>query len=153
VAALLIIAAAAALPARAVEPPGSRNFTAPSYVPDYFSNESGPLHTGANSRPAADASLRAIAPTARAGGRQPPGRRLHRRVVLRRHVYRRHASHRPGRWQAVAVAHRHRTWRHRSVARHKTHYRRHLPPRARSLAAAHRLMAASHRRRTRARAK
>jgi hypothetical protein len=31
---------------RAAEPPlGTKNFSAPSYAPDYFSNESGPFHT------------------------------------------------------------------------------------------------------------
>ncbi|MGC2411973.1 MAG: hypothetical protein WA459_04660, partial [Stellaceae bacterium] len=37
--------------ADAVEaPPGSKNFTPPSGVPNYFSNESGPFQGGANAR-------------------------------------------------------------------------------------------------------
>ena len=48
---LAIAGVLATSPAGAVEPPsGSRNFTAPGYVPNYFSNESGPFHSGANAR-------------------------------------------------------------------------------------------------------
>src|SRR5258705_7903822 len=43
--------AVAGAPARAVEaPPGSKNFTPPRDVPNYFSNESGPFQGGANAR-------------------------------------------------------------------------------------------------------
>ena len=47
---------AAAAPAGAVEPaPGSRNFTAPSTAPNYFSNESAPFQEGARpGQPGAD---------------------------------------------------------------------------------------------------
>lgn len=46
-------AAVAGLPVYAVEPPsGSKNFSAPSGVPNYFSNESGPFQGGAIARPA-----------------------------------------------------------------------------------------------------
>ena len=41
----------AGVSADAVEaPPGSKNFTPPGYVPNYFSNESGPFQGGANTR-------------------------------------------------------------------------------------------------------
>jgi hypothetical protein len=44
-------AAVAGGPADAVEaPPGSKNFSPPGYVPNYFSNESGPFQGGANTR-------------------------------------------------------------------------------------------------------
>jgi hypothetical protein len=45
IAAGLMIAAATAVPAAAVAepPPGSRNFNPPAAVPNYFSNESGPV--------------------------------------------------------------------------------------------------------------
>jgi len=43
--------AAVGTPANAVEaPPGSKNFTPPGDVPNYFSNESGPFQGGANTR-------------------------------------------------------------------------------------------------------
>jgi hypothetical protein len=43
----------AALPVAAVEtPPGSKNFTPPRNVPNYFSNESGPFNGGAGARTA-----------------------------------------------------------------------------------------------------
>src|SRR5689334_3999473 len=43
--------AAAGVPAGAVEPPpGTKNFSPPGYVPNYFSNESGPFQGGANAR-------------------------------------------------------------------------------------------------------
>ena len=49
--ALVVILAASA--AGGVEPPsGSKNFTAPGSVPDYFSNESGPFRGGATARAA-----------------------------------------------------------------------------------------------------
>jgi hypothetical protein len=45
--------AAAGLPAPAVEPPpGSKNFVAPGFVPNYFSNESGALRGSGGVRPA-----------------------------------------------------------------------------------------------------
>ncbi len=45
--------AVASVPAGAVEtPPGTTNFTPPAYVPNYFSNESGPFQGGANARTA-----------------------------------------------------------------------------------------------------
>ena len=47
--ALAVAVAGAA--ADAVEaPPGSRNFSPPGFVPNYFSNESGPFQGGANAR-------------------------------------------------------------------------------------------------------
>ncbi len=45
--------AAAGAPANAVDAPtGSKNFTPPGYVPNYFSNESGPFRGGAQARSA-----------------------------------------------------------------------------------------------------
>jgi hypothetical protein len=154
-AALLLLAAAAALPARAVEPPGSKNFTAPPYVPDYFSNESGPFHTGARARPAAaDAGPRSAAPTTRArtGGKLRAGGRgrLHRHHVARRHVYRRLASKRTGHWRALASARRRPSSRHRTMAPHEIRDRRHRQASAGSLAAWPRPTAPAHRHRTRA---
>ena len=46
-----LAAGLAGLPADAVEaPPGSKNFSPPVDVPNYFSNESGPFQGGANAR-------------------------------------------------------------------------------------------------------
>jgi hypothetical protein len=48
---LALAVAMAGAPANAVEaPPGSKNFSPPGYVPNYFSNESGPFQGGANTR-------------------------------------------------------------------------------------------------------
>lgn len=62
--------AVAGLPADAVEtPPGTTNFTPPAYVPNYFSNESGPFQGDANARtaqPGVGPSL--AAPAARGSG-------------------------------------------------------------------------------------
>ena len=69
--------AAAGIPVGAVEaPPGSKNFTPPADVPNYFSNESGPFQGGANARGsavAADPNLAAPVPRGRRS-RSPPGR-------------------------------------------------------------------------------
>src|SRR5437588_13092673 len=44
-----LVLAMAGVPAVAVEaPPGSKNFSPPGYVPNYFSNESGPFRGGAS---------------------------------------------------------------------------------------------------------
>jgi hypothetical protein len=64
-----VVAACVGLPAGAVDPPpGSRNFTAPRSVPNYFSNESGSFNGGAGARPAAPAGTVYAAPGAPAGG-------------------------------------------------------------------------------------
>lgn len=61
--ALFLTATTAGKPAKAVEPPpGTKNFTAPGYVPDYFSNESGPFHTGGGGGKARSATPAAAAP-------------------------------------------------------------------------------------------
>jgi hypothetical protein len=64
-----LAAAVAGTPADAVEaPPGSKNFTPPADVPNYFSNESGPFQGGAAARdaqPAIGPSLAAPAPRGR----------------------------------------------------------------------------------------
>jgi len=64
--AALAIAVAGA-PADAVETPsGSKNFSPPGYVPNYFSNESGPFQGGAHARSAQpDTAPIAAAPVAR----------------------------------------------------------------------------------------
>jgi hypothetical protein len=60
----------AGMPAGAVETPaGTTNFTPPAYVPNYFSNESGPFEGGANARnaePGIAPSLAAPPPRANA---------------------------------------------------------------------------------------
>jgi hypothetical protein len=62
-----LAAAVANVPAEAVEtPPGTTNFTPPAYVPNYFSNESGPFQGGASARDAGvGPSLAAPAPRGR----------------------------------------------------------------------------------------
>jgi hypothetical protein len=71
-----------AAPAGAVEPPpGSKNFNAPGYVPNYFSNESGPFGGGGARAPAAPvvAAPAGAAPatiTARAVGRAHAARHV-----------------------------------------------------------------------------
>lgn len=66
----LMLAVAAAGTSYAIEPPpGSRNFTAPGFVPNYFSNEAAPFHGGAAARPAqpvGDQFNAASPPTSRA---------------------------------------------------------------------------------------
>ena len=76
-----LAAALAGAPADAVEaPPGSKNFTPPTGVPNYFSNESGPFHSGgATTRAAQPAEVPvAIAPAVHDGralaSRRTPGR-------------------------------------------------------------------------------
>jgi hypothetical protein len=80
----LAIAAAAAVPSAAVaEPPaGSRNFTPPAVVPNYFSNESGPVLGTPAARPAEPASAPAAAVPA------PPPPTAVERPPERRHVVR-----------------------------------------------------------------
>jgi len=92
--------AVAGVPAAAVEaPPGSKNFTPPADVPNYFSNESGPFQGGANARNApSDTAPIVAAPASR-------GRAL---AASRRNV-RHHAAHARGRTRLAlgkAAAHR-----------------------------------------------
>lgn len=47
---LIAIAAVLTVPALAADPIGSKNFTAPHYVPNYFSNEAGSFNGGASAR-------------------------------------------------------------------------------------------------------
>lgn len=87
---LCLLDAVAGRPAHAVEPPpGSRNFTPPGSVPNYFSNESAPFQGGAGARaatppagdqfnagqPAADTAAAPRRRTARAAA-APRGRQL-----------------------------------------------------------------------------
>jgi hypothetical protein len=84
VAAGLAIAAGIAVPSAAVaEPPaGSRNFTPPTVVPNYFSNESGPVL----GTPAVRPTEPALAPAAAAPAPPPPA--AVERPPERRHVVR-----------------------------------------------------------------
>jgi hypothetical protein len=148
--AALAAGAAAPSPAHAAEPPqlqpqpqrlGTKNFTAPPYVPDYFSNESGPFHTGAgaSARVASPEAGRdyvapAVASGARAIGAGAASRRLakmaHRHGRLRHVVHARQVG-RAGHRYAAAIAVRH-------IA-HSSPHRRHLLSRhTRPVAAAHR---------------
>src|SRR5262249_14613798 len=65
---IALAVAAAAAPSGAIETPaGSRNFTAPRYVPNYFSNESTPFQGGAGARPGQPGAVPVFAaPAARA---------------------------------------------------------------------------------------
>ena len=108
-----LAAALAGMPAAAVEtPPGTTNFTPPPYVPNYFSNESGPFQGGVNTRtaqPGGGPSL--AAPEPRAGG-----------AVLSH----RGDRHHPGRVAtargrtrlAYGKARTHGQWAHAGAARH-----------------------------------
>src|SRR5258708_1779207 len=95
---LVIVATFAAAPAIAVEPPpGTKNFTVPSGVPNYFSNEVGAPHgSGGIVRPAPAPSAVAVAPSGRSRVA----------VVAPRRGARYHTAHsrgRGGRGHAVAT--------------------------------------------------
>jgi len=63
-------------PADAVEaPPGSKNFTPPPEVPNYFSNESGPFHSGAIARSAEPGAVPMVAAPASRDGHAVASRR------------------------------------------------------------------------------
>jgi len=81
---LALAAAVAGIPAAAAAaPPGSKNFTPPADVPNYFSNESGPFQGGANARNTqSDTSAIGALPAS-------PGRAL----TLSRRTARHHAAH------------------------------------------------------------
>ncbi len=118
-----LAAGLAGAPADAVEaPPGSKNFTPPGYVPNYFSNESGSFRGGASvgaAQPGAGPAVEASAPRRRvaAASRRHPrhhagraatahGRlRLARgRASAHRHVLYAHAA-RSGKASRASVAH------------------------------------------------
>ena len=68
--------AASGAPAGAVEaPPGSKNFTPPGFVPNYFSNESGPFQGGANTRNAPSDTAPIVAAPGPRGGAVAASRR------------------------------------------------------------------------------
>ena len=142
---IVLLAALAAAPLQAMEPAaGSKNFSAPRSVPDYFSNESGPFHTGASARAARPGPAgRFAAPmTDRAtsvAARRHRGHRARRMAAIsRHHRYRRlarrrvgthgHAVHfraaRSGRMTRTRAAHaRHRTAHlHHHFAHHFAHH-------------------------------
>jgi hypothetical protein len=71
--------AVAGTPADAVEaPPGSRNFTPPSDVPNYFSNESGPFQGRATARNAQPEAVPVVAAPTSHRGRAVASRRASR---------------------------------------------------------------------------
>ena len=92
--------AVAGVPAGAVEaPPGSKNFTPPGDVPNYFSNESGPFQGGANARSTPSDTAPILAAPASRG----------RALAASRGNARRHAAHARGRTRLAhgkAAAHR-----------------------------------------------
>jgi hypothetical protein len=66
-------------PAHAIEaPPGSKNFTPPADVPNYFSNESGPFRGGAAAHAAQPGAVPVVAAPASHGGRAVAARRTSR---------------------------------------------------------------------------
>ncbi len=74
-----LVLAVAGAPAGAVEaPPGSKNFTPPADVPNYFSNESGPFQGGANAHSAPPGAVPVAAAPASRGGRAVASRRTAR---------------------------------------------------------------------------
>lgn len=112
-------------PAGAVEaPPGSKNFTPPGYVPDYFSNESRAVRGGATAGTARSGAGPAVAAPALTA----PGRRV--ATAPRRHP--RHHAGRPARARDRIKLARGKVSAHRHVvhprrARHGTaSARRHL---------------------------
>jgi hypothetical protein len=76
--------AVAGAPADAVEaPPGSKNFTPPRDVPNYFSNESGPFQGGANARNAQSGTAPIVAAPASRGKALTASRRNARHHAAR----------------------------------------------------------------------
>jgi len=105
--AALAIAVAGA-PADAVEaPPGSKNFSPPGYVPNYFSNESGPFQGGAHARSAQPDTAPIVAAPAARG----------RAVASSRRNVRHHAKARARTRLAHAKASAHRQVVHVGAAR------------------------------------
>src|SRR5580700_6717453 len=81
---LALAAAVAGGPAAAVEaPPGSKNFTPPADVPNYFSNESGPFQGGANARNAQPGAAPIVAAPASRGRALTASRRNARHHAAR----------------------------------------------------------------------
>jgi hypothetical protein len=119
----LAVALAAALvltAAKAAEPPaGSRNFTPPGYVPNYFSNESGPFRGEAPGPPAAYAPGPAPGP-APVAALAPPRRVVTSRYIARRHAMVRYRGHlvpaRSAQMRRVAVRHAAAAASHRRAA-------------------------------------
>jgi hypothetical protein len=82
--AVALAAAVAGEPAAAVEaPPGSKNFSPPGYVPNYFSNESGPFQGGATVRDARPDTAPIVAAPAARGRVLATSRRNGRYYVAR----------------------------------------------------------------------
>jgi hypothetical protein len=142
-----LIVGAVGLPAGAVETPvGSKNFTTPSYAPDYFTNESGALTGATGARGGRWRAPVYAAPRVYPGFSHRYAAERHRYVRRRGHTlsrsrYRyRHAAHRR------MATHRHFVSRHfvsrHFVSRHFAHVaargRRRLSPPARPAAAHHR---------------
>ena len=111
--------AVAGAPAGAVEAPaGSRNFTPPSDVPNYFSNESGPFQGGANARNAQPGAIPVVAAPASRGGRAVASRRTSR------HHHPGHVAKASGR---TRVAHGNKVSGHRQLAHAGVARRGHAP--------------------------
>ncbi|MGE5271923.1 MAG: hypothetical protein ACM3JG_19875 [Thiohalocapsa sp.] len=105
----LLVVGLPAAPAAAVEMPGgTKNFTPPGYVPNYFSNESGSFNGGASAR----AAQRAITPAVAA----PSQRRV---VEFHRHGH--HARRYAGVRGRTRFAHHHSA-HHHGVAPHRAAY-------------------------------
>ncbi len=107
--------AVAGAPADAVEaPPGSKNFTPPSGVPNYFSNESGPFQGGANARNAQPGAVPVVAAPAAHGKRVVASRR-----TSRHHHQPTHVAKASGRTRlAHGKASAHRQVAHAGAVRH-----------------------------------
>jgi hypothetical protein len=108
---LALAAAVAGGPTAAVAaPPGSKNFTPPADVPNYFSNESGPFQGGANARNAqSDTAGNAAAPAS-------PGRALTASRRTARHHAARLAKARGRTRLAHVKASAHRQFAHAGTA-------------------------------------
>jgi hypothetical protein len=82
--AIALATTVAGMPADAVEaPPGSKNFTPPADVPNYFSNESGPFQGGTTARDAQPATAPIVAAPASRGRAPAASRRSGRHYAAR----------------------------------------------------------------------
>jgi len=86
-AACVALAAMLTGPAGAAEPPpGSKNFSSPRGVPDFFSNESGPFRGGANARAVSPGAIPAVAAPVQHRGREYQGGAVASRQHGRSHL-------------------------------------------------------------------
>ncbi len=140
----MLVAVLAGAPAYAAEPPqtGTKNFTPPGYVPNYFSNESAPLRDRASVQ-TAPSPARPVAAGPVPRSQQTTSSRHHRtRVASARERHRRH--HVAGRRRAPARRHvSHIRSAHRGGA-HATGTARADHQAAHHRTAPHRVVAARH---------